>query len=237
VAPRTIELRAIGRTIAVSPVRSLPRSVQVENAAGFSVVLELSRLGAQLRSCCLLRSEPQCLPIVQSRRSPTASSPCGFGREMTPSSWRKQAPTQRSAATTVAATGWDARVRRSRLRTLRPHRQVRVDLACVRRDWETFWRCVRNPRREVWRTGRLLWGRRLVQRGRSTVRLLACTRCERARWQRRTWWSRLSTMLWGCYGAQNGSSPRSGVGWRPCQICSNVQLTSLGARCDLEHAL
>ena len=29
---------------------------------------------------------------------------------MTPSSWRKQAPTQRSAATTVATTGWDDRV-------------------------------------------------------------------------------------------------------------------------------
>jgi hypothetical protein len=26
-------------------------------------------------------------------------------------------------------------------------------------DWDTFWRCVRHPGREVWRTGRLLWGR------------------------------------------------------------------------------
>src|SRR5215471_9620263 len=56
-----------------------------------------------------------------------------------------------------------------------PHRQIHVELACVCCDWDACWRCVRNPGREVRRTGRLLSGRRLVQRGRSTIRLLACT--------------------------------------------------------------
>ena len=43
----------------MSSVRSLPRSVQAENAAGSPVVLELPRLGAQLMSCWLLGSDPQ----------------------------------------------------------------------------------------------------------------------------------------------------------------------------------